>query len=134
MTSLSFPYNYPYKLRRVCKHKQTKRFYINSYGKQMIRSQLVEDVRLVVLIDHFFKISQKLKETTIRKIYIQQLILNENIDSYGANVTFNKLDNMHFYLIKEKKQILNLIRALNFTFYKRFTSSVLKTIRENKIY
>ena len=131
-----FPNEYPYKLRRVARRtKGQKTYYTNSTSKQMVCKQLVKDPRLITLIDHFFAVSEKLKELEHNqkemKLVLDKPAKYANIFCLTQiQVHFTRFENKAAVLSKERRKMLLLIKQINFCFFKLFTAEALSTIKE----
>lgn len=135
-----FPNEYPYKLRSVARRtKGQKTYYTNSTGKQMVCKQLVKDSRLIVLLDHYFAVTAKIKQTRHQEKEMQK-ILDESAEYADVfcltqvQVNVTRFKNKVFILSKEQRKVLALIRQINFCFFKLFTAEALCTVQERVDY
>ena len=135
-----FPTNYPYKLRRVARRtKKHKMYYTNSKNKQMICKQLVKDPRLITLIDHFFAVSAKIKQTEYQKKEMDMILIKSKyMEEYAQVFCLKQIrnhyvtyENKSYVLTKELNNMLELVKELDFKFYKSFTAEALDPIHES---
>ena len=134
-----FPKEYPYKLRRVArKIKKPKIFYSNSKNQRMVCKQLVKDPRVIALINHFFTLSEHIKQTDFHKKEMQMILDKAKVIKEYANVFclgqirihYTRYENKVYVLAKERLKMLDLIKYLNFKFFKLFTAEALSPIQE----
>ena len=134
-----FPREYPYKLRRVArKINKSKIYYSNSKNQRMICKQLVHDPRVIALINHFFAVSEHIKQTEIQKKEMQMILDKAKVNKEYANVFclgqirihYTRYENKTYVLAKERLKMLHLIKNLNFKFFKLFTAEALSPIQE----
>ena len=137
---MCFPKDYPYKLRRVARRtKKHKMYYTNSQNKRMICKQLVKDPRLITLIDHFFAVSEKIKQTEYQKKEMDTILIkSKSMEEYAqvfclkqVRAHYDRYENKSYVLTKELNNMLELVKELDFTFYKSFTAKALDTIYES---
>lgn len=133
--NMLFPKEYPYKLRRVArKITRHKTYYTNCKNKKMVCKQVVKDPRLIALIDHFFEVTAKIKQTK-RHQEEMQMILDKAEDASvfclaQIQINVTRFENKAYVLSKERRKMLRLIKKINFCFFKLFTAEALGTIEE----
>jgi len=105
----------------------------------MICKQLVKDPRLITLIDHFFKVSEKIKQMEYQKKEMDMILIKSKFMEEYAQVFCLKqvqahcdmYENKSYVLTKELNNIVEVIKELDFNFYKSFTAEALDPIHES---
>lgn len=100
----------------------------------MVCKQVVKDPRLIALIDHFFEVTAKIKQTK-RHQEEMQMILDKAEDASvfclaQIQINVTRFENKAYVLSKERRKMLRLIKKINFCFFKLFTAEALGTIEE----
>ena len=83
-TMLRFPRDYPYKLRRLARRKKgSHTFYVNQNNQQMLLKRVVKDPRLIILVEHYFAVTQSIKKTDHeRKEMLEILQKSKHLKEY----------------------------------------------------
>ncbi len=101
----------------------------------MVCKQVVKDPRLIALIDHFFEVTANIKQTKRQQEEMQMIMDKAELASVFClsqiQVNFARFENKAYVLCKERRKMLQLIKQINFCFFKLFTAEALSTIKEN---
>ena len=139
-TMMRFPREYPYKLRRLARRKKgIQTFHVNQKGQQMLLKKVVKDPRLIILVEHYFNIRQKIKKTDHEKAEMLEILQKSKIlKEYEQVFCLTQirahhtcLENKLYVLTKESKKMLELMKEIDFNFYKSFTAEALYPIAEH---
>ena len=137
---LRFPRDYPYKLRRLARRKKgSQTFYVNQNNQQMLLKRVVKDPRLIILVEHYFAVTQSIKKTDHeRKEMLEILQKSKHLKEYEQvfcltqiRAHYERFQNKIYILTKESKKMLELMKEIDFKFYKYFTAEALYPISEH---
>lgn len=139
-TMMRFPREYPYKLRRLARRRKgIQIFYVNKKSQQMFLKKVVKDPRLIILVEHYFKVKQKIEKTDHEKAEMLEILQKSKILREYEEVFcltqirahYTCLENKLYILRKESNKMLELIKEIDFNFYKSFTAEALYPIAEH---